>query len=122
MTRILVIESNHRTRTGLVEVLPRTAEVVDAADILDAEECLEEEGPFDVYVVQGAMQDGRSPGDIRVTLSFLRHLSQAQPSAKVFVLSNMFDGPEAEQYRAAFPGCEMYRKEAVLNGATILPI
>ena len=79
--------------------------------------------PFATFVVQGAAQDGKGPGDIRVTLSFLRHLSETQPSAKVFVLSNMFDhGPTVEQYKTAFAGCEVLNKNAVLSGTTVLPI
>lgn len=123
MTRILVIESDRRTCTDLLGVLPVAAEGVGAENIVDAEECIDEEGPFDVYVVQGAMQDGKSSGDIRVTLSFLRHLSATQPSAKVFVLSGMFDhGPTVEEYKKAFAGCRVLNKNSVLNGTTTLQI
>jgi len=123
VTSILVIESNRRAREDLLGVLPETVDAIGAEDIVDAEECMDEAGPFDTFVVQGAMQDGKSPGDIRVTLSFLRHLSATQPSAKVFVLSNMFDhGPTVGQYETAFVGCIVLNKESVLNGATVLPI
>lgn len=123
MTRILVIESHRRTLEDLLGILPKTVDVVGAEDIVDAEECMDEMGPFDTFVMQGAMQDGNGPGDIRVTLSFLRHLSETQPSARVLVVSGMFDhGPTVEQYKAAFAGCEILNKNAVLNGTTVLPI
>lgn len=124
MTRILVVESNLRALEDLTGILPETVHWVGADDALDAEEAFAEDGPFDTIIVQGAMQDGVSSGQVSTTLEFLRKISAEHPEiTNVIVVSGMFDSePYSAQYKAAFPGCHVLNKTAVLNRTVALPV
>ena len=128
MTSVLVVESDRRTLIELAALLPQGA--VGAADTAEALDYLEEDAAggllFDVIIVQGAAQDGRSgTGLVGVTLDFLRKVraEYAHDGLRVFVVTNVFDhGSEVDRYSAAFPGCKVFNKASVLNRTTVLPI
>lgn len=131
MTRILVVESHGKALEQLFAAMPVGDDytVEGAQDTDTAEEYMTEayqDGTaYDVLVVQGAAQTGTSGiGRLSTTLDFLEKLYQIYGShLRVFVVSNTFDDePYVSQFQAAYPGCQVYRKAAVLNGAVRLPI